>query len=120
MQNLKLLLKPAYIIASLIVIAVLSYFIFPGIREVFNKKKGYIKDNPSIAVLPFVNTGNDPEQQYFSDGLTEEVLNSLSHLKGLKVSARTSSFTFKGKNINVKEVGKKLGVHTVLEGSFQL
>lgn len=73
----------------------------------------------SIAVLPFINMSNDPEQEYFSDGMAEEILNSLSHLKDLKVAGRTSSFQFKGKNIDLREVGEKLGVATVLEGSVR-
>ncbi|MEO5782790.1 MAG: adenylate/guanylate cyclase domain-containing protein, partial [Ginsengibacter sp.] len=73
----------------------------------------------SVAVLPFVNMSNDPEQEYFSDGMAEEILNSLSHLKNLKVAGRTSSFQFKGKNIDLREVGQKLGVATVLEGSVR-
>ena len=73
----------------------------------------------SIAVLPFINMSNDHEQEYFSDGMAEEILNSLSHLKDLKVAGRTSSFQFKGKNIDLREVGEKLGVVTVLEGSIR-
>ena len=73
----------------------------------------------SIAVLPFINMSNDPEQEYFSDGMAEEILNSLAHLKDLKVAGRTSSFQFKGKNIDLHEVGEKLGVGTVLEGSVR-
>lgn len=73
----------------------------------------------SIAVLPFVNMSNDPEQEYFSDGMAEEILNSLSHLNDLKVAGRTSSFQFKGKNIDLRELGQKLGVNTVLEGSVR-
>ncbi|MES1218292.1 MAG: adenylate/guanylate cyclase domain-containing protein, partial [Bacteroidota bacterium] len=73
----------------------------------------------SIAVMPFVNMSNDPEQEYFSDGVTEEILNSLAHLKDLRVAARTSSFYFKGKNIDLREIGNKLNVRTVLEGSIR-
>ncbi|MCW3119001.1 MAG: hypothetical protein JWM28_3083 [Chitinophagaceae bacterium] len=73
----------------------------------------------SIAVLPFVNMSNDPEQEYFSDGMAEEILNSLTHLKDLKVAGRTSTFQFKGKNIDLREVGEKLKVRTVLEGSIR-
>ena len=73
----------------------------------------------SIAVLPFKNMSNDPEQEYFSDGIAEEIINSLVHLKDLKVAGRTSSFQFKGKNIDLRELGKKLGVNTVLEGSIR-
>jgi TolB-like protein/class 3 adenylate cyclase/Tfp pilus assembly protein PilF len=77
------------------------------------------KSEKSIAVLPFINMSNDPEQEYFSDGMAEEILNSLSHLKDLKVAGRTSSFQFKGKNIDLREVGEKLGVGAVLEGSVR-
>jgi TolB-like protein/lipoprotein NlpI len=73
----------------------------------------------SIAVLPFANMSNDPEQEYFSDGMAEEILNSLTHLKDLKVAGRTSAFQFKGKNIDLREVGDKLGVSKVLEGSVR-
>jgi adenylate cyclase len=73
----------------------------------------------SIAVLPFVNMSNDPDQDYFSEGIAEEILNSLVHLKDLKVAGRTSSFQFKGKNIDLREVGEKLGVSSVLEGSVR-
>src|SRR5687767_2730126 len=73
----------------------------------------------SITVLPFVNMSNDPEQDYFSDGIAEETLNSLAHLKDLKVAGRTSSFQFKGKNIDISEIGKKLNVSNVLEGSVR-
>jgi TolB-like protein len=73
----------------------------------------------SVAVLPFVNMSNDPEQEYFSDGISEEILNSLSHLKNLKVAGRTSSFQFKGKNLDLRVLGQKLGVNNVLEGSVR-
>ncbi len=73
----------------------------------------------SIAVLPFVNMSSDPEQDYFSDGLTEEILNSLAMLPELQVTARTSSFHFKGQNIPVPEIAKKLGVAHVVEGSVR-
>ena len=73
----------------------------------------------SIAVLPFVNMSNDPEQEYFSDGMAEEILNSLAHLEDLKVAGRTSSFQFRGKNADMREIGEKLGVSNVLEGSVR-
>ncbi|MFD3003324.1 adenylate/guanylate cyclase domain-containing protein [Pontibacter toksunensis] len=83
------------------------------------------KDKPqaaapkSVAVLPFVNMSNDPEQEYFSDGIAEEIINSLVHLKDLNVAGRTSSFQFKGKSMDLRELGLKLGVSTVLEGSVR-
>ncbi len=73
----------------------------------------------SIAVLPFANMSNDPEQEYFSDGMAEEIINSLVHLKDLKVAGRTSSSQYKGIKADLREVGKKLGVSTVLEGSVR-
>lgn len=75
--------------------------------------------NKSIAVLPFVNMSADPENEYFSDGITEEIINALTTVKGLKVIARTSSFAFKNKNMDVRTIGDKLGVSTVLEGSVR-
>jgi TolB-like protein/AraC-like DNA-binding protein/Tfp pilus assembly protein PilF len=73
----------------------------------------------SIAVLPFVNMSSDPDNEYFSDGITEEIINALTTVQGLKVIARTSSFTFKNKNIDVRTIGRQLGVSTVLEGSVR-
>jgi len=78
-----------------------------------------INDAPSIAVLPFVNMSSDQDNDYFCDGLAEEVLNALAHVDGLKVAARTSAFSFKGKNVTIGEVGTALNVATVLEGSVR-
>jgi serine/threonine-protein kinase len=74
---------------------------------------------PSIAVLPFANMSGDPEQEYFSDGLTEEIIASLSLVPGLKVIARTSVFAFKGQNVDVRKIAATLGVTHVLEGSVR-
>jgi len=73
----------------------------------------------SIAVLPFVNMSNDPDQEYFSEGIAEEIINSLVHLKDLKVASRTSSFQFKGQLSDLRDLGKKLKVNTLLEGSVR-
>jgi TolB-like protein/Tfp pilus assembly protein PilF len=73
----------------------------------------------SIAVLAFVNMSNDPENEFFSDGIAEEIINALTKIKALRVAARTSSFAFKGKNEDIGEVGQKLKVNTVLEGSVR-
>ena len=78
-----------------------------------------LPDKPSIAVLPFVNMSGDPEQEYFSDGLTEDLTTDLSRLSGLFVIARNSAFTYKGKAVKVEEVSRELGVRYVLEGSVQ-
>jgi adenylate cyclase len=78
-----------------------------------------LPDKPSIAVLPFENMSGDPEQEYFADGMVEEIITALSRFKRLFVIARNSSFTFKGKAVDVKEVGRRLGVRYVLEGSVR-
>ena len=73
----------------------------------------------SIAVLPFVNMSNDPEQEYFSDGISEEIINTLVQIPTLKVAGRTSAFSFKNKNEDLRSIGEKLGVNTILEGSVR-
>jgi len=73
----------------------------------------------SIAVLPFVNMSSDRENEYFSDGLAEELINSLSGIEGIHVVSRTSSFSFKGKNLDIRQIAEKLGAGTVLEGSVR-
>ena len=74
---------------------------------------------PSIAVLPFVNMSSDPEQEFFSDGITDDILNSLVRKTDLRVIARTSSFQFKNKNLDVREIGDALNVTHILEGSVR-
>ena len=78
-----------------------------------------LRATPSIAVLPFANMSSDAEAEYFSDGITEEILNALAKLSGLRVMARTSSFAFKGRNLDVRSVGEQLGARYVLEGSVR-
>jgi adenylate cyclase len=78
-----------------------------------------LPDKPSIAVLPFQNMSGDPEQEYFADGMVEEITTALTRFKSLFVIARNSSFTFKGRAVDVKEVGRRLGVRYVLEGSVR-
>jgi TolB-like protein/class 3 adenylate cyclase len=113
----------------------LGYFEFKNITdpvEVFSVRnqglripersalQGKLKQNKkSIAVLPFVNMSSDPENEYFSDGIAEEILNALVRVEGLQVTARTSSFAFKGKNMDVREIGSQLGVTSILEGSVR-
>jgi serine/threonine protein kinase len=77
------------------------------------------KTTPSVAVLPFANLSADPDQEYFCDGMAEEIINSLTQLDGVKVVARTSSFAFKGRNEDVREMGRQLGVENLLEGSVR-
>ena len=78
-------------------------------------KKGF----DSIAVLPFLNLSNDPDNEYFSDGMSEEILNLLCKLPQLTVASRTSSFSFKGKDVDMRTVAKQLGVDIILEGSVR-
>src|SRR5512139_3761658 len=89
--------------------------------EVTSKEKMALPlpDKPSIAVLPFVNMSGDPEQEYFSDGMTEEIITALSKSPYLFVIARQSTFTYKGKPVKIKRVSEELGVHYVLEGSVR-
>jgi adenylate cyclase len=77
-----------------------------------------IPDKPSIAVLPFTNMSGDPEQEYFSDGISEDIITDLSKITGLMVISRNSCFTYKGRSVDVRTVGRDLGVRSVLEGSI--
>src|SRR5437870_1652521 len=77
------------------------------------------RDKPSIAVLPFNNMSGDPEQEYFSDGITEDIITDLSKVSGLSVIARHSSFSYKGKPLKVQQIGRELGVDFMLEGSVR-
>ena len=120
MTRNKLFLKPGLVIVFLIVVAITGYFIFSKLNPVIKEKKEPVNIVQSIAVLPFANISKDSSQEYFSDGLTDGIQNSLAHLKGLKVCARTSSFEFKKKNFSIREAGKKLSVRTILEGSVQI
>jgi adenylate cyclase len=78
-----------------------------------------LPDNPSIAVLPFQNMSGDPEQEYFADGMVEDIITALSRFKSLFVIARNSSFAYKGRAVDIKQVGRELGVRYVLEGSVR-
>src|SRR5205814_5306758 len=76
-------------------------------------------ERPSVAVLPFINMSGDPEQEYFSDGITEDIITDLSKVSGLFVVARNTVFTYKGKTVEVQQVAKHLGVNVILEGSVR-
>src|SRR5215831_15803049 len=78
-----------------------------------------LPNKPSLAVLPFTNMSGDPEQEYFADGMVEEITTGLSRLSCLFVIARNSSFTYKGRAVDVKQVGRELGVRYLLEGSVR-
>jgi adenylate cyclase len=92
----------------------------PTVEEVSKQKMALpLPDKPSIAVLPFVNMSGDPKQEFFSDGITEDIITALSKVPMLFVIARNSTFTYKGKAVNVKQISEELGVQYVLEGSVQ-
>jgi adenylate cyclase len=92
----------------------------PPVEEVSKEKMALsLPDKPSIAVLPFVNMSGDPKQEFFSDGITEDIITALSKVPMLFVIARNSTFTYKGKPVKVKQISEELGVQYVLEGSVQ-
>jgi serine/threonine-protein kinase len=93
--------------------------LYAGSETFLPEKKAAIVLEKSIAVLPFVNMSNDEEQEYFSDGISEEIINILAQVPTLKVIGRTSSFAFKGKNIDLKVIGEQLKVSYLLEGSVR-
>jgi TolB-like protein/Tfp pilus assembly protein PilF len=103
--------------AIAIVVLLADKFVFSDITETSDVE--VVTTGQSIAVLPFVNISSDKEQEYFSDGITEEILNSLASVKELKVAGRTSSFAFKGRNQDLREIGELLGVDHILEGSVR-
>lgn len=114
------------VMAAVIVVLVLDRFVIGQPNDTGTASTSSDESVPSdensydsIAVLPFVNMSNDPEQEYFSDGISEELLNLLAKTRGLRVAARTSSFSFKGEAPDIREVGEALGVETVLEGSVR-
>jgi len=114
------------VILLIVVVAVIAIYHFyfrptPRPIEVASKEKMafQLPDKPSIAVLPFVNMSDDPKQEFFSDGLTEDLIAVLSKVPNLFVIARNSTFTYKGKHVKVQQVAEDLGVRYVLEGSIQ-
>jgi TolB-like protein/Tfp pilus assembly protein PilF len=107
--------KKIYVLATVLLVIAAASFLYSRLSSIQEPVVG----DKSIAVLPFMNMSNDPEQEYFSDGLSEEIINTLVQIKGLKVIARTSSFQFKGKNEDLRVIGTQLGVATVLEGSVR-
>ena len=104
----------AEVVAALLVLALIIGGVF-----YFARRPAIVADNDSIAVLPFVNMSGDKDQEFFSDGISEELLNLLSKIPQLKVAARTSSFSFKGKGVEIPEIARQLHVANVLEGSVR-
>ncbi|MFZ2054316.1 MAG: protein kinase [Candidatus Aminicenantales bacterium] len=111
--RLKRLFVPSLTAVALVMIGLVLWRVLPG------KRAAGPMGVPSVAVLPFEDLSPQKDQEYFCDGMTEELINRLSNIKGLKVPARTSVFTFKGKAEDIREIGRKLNVQTVLEGSIR-
>ncbi|MCP5086039.1 MAG: tetratricopeptide repeat protein [Rhodobacteraceae bacterium] len=110
--------------ACAVVLAIIATFIWqPWTQSVelasVDKMAFSLPDKPSLAVLPFVNMSDDPSQEHFSDGLTEDLITDLSRISGLFVVARNSTFVYKGQSVNIAQVAEKLGVRYVLEGSVR-
>ena len=91
----------------------------PARPDLRAKRTVRLPDKPSIAVLPFTNMSGDLEQEYFADGISEDIITALSQFRWLFVIARSSSFTYKGRDVDVKQIGRELGVRYVLEGSVR-
>ncbi|MCZ6560732.1 MAG: hypothetical protein O6931_07570 [Gammaproteobacteria bacterium] len=118
-----------FVIIGLLLIAVIYFFLEPRISkepaeptvetQSVSEVSPARSDVISVAVLPFVNMSNDPDNEYFSDGISEELLNVLVRIKGLRVPSRTSSFAFKGRNMDIAEIASALGVDHILEGSVR-
>lgn len=102
-------------------VAWVIFFLFPNPEDVASVEKMLfpLPDKPSIAVLPFVNLSRDQDQEYFADGISENIISALSHIPQMFVIARNSTFTYKGKHVKVQQVSEELGVQYVLEGSVQ-
>jgi adenylate cyclase len=120
--------KTALIVMAILIVVIAAFAVWhlylqptPPPREVASKEKMAfpLPDKPSIAVLPFVNMSEDPKQEYFSDGMTEDLITDLSKTSGLMVIARNSTFTYKGKPVKIRQVAEELGVRYVLEGSVR-
>jgi serine/threonine protein kinase/Tfp pilus assembly protein PilF len=112
--GLKKLFVPALAIIAVVAIGVLSWLLF-----IPKKAISPIPDKSSIAVLPFADLSPQKDQEYFCDGLAEELINRLANIENLRVPARASAFSFKGKNLDIQEVGEKLNVEMVLDGSVR-
>ncbi len=125
--------KPAYSRRKPIILSAVAVFMvvvavgiwqfsvrFPSVEPASVEKMAFpLPDKPSIAVIPFVNMSDDPKQEYFSDGITEDIITDLSAISGLFVIARNSTFAYKGKRVRIRQVAEELGVRYVLEGSVR-
>jgi TolB-like protein/tetratricopeptide (TPR) repeat protein len=115
-QTMQLRLRLAYAAVVLLLMVGLGYLLY---ERGLGRALAGVQQHSSIAVLPFTNLSGDASKDYFSDGMSEELLNLLARVPGLQVASRTSAFAYKGRNIDIREVGRELGVETVLEGSVR-
>src|SRR5262249_1370325 len=122
----RLLRKRVWLPVMMLVVAALGTAVSTTLvdrdqKEVIRQVQGsaLLPDKRSIAVLPFLNISSDPEQEYFSDGMTEDLITELSRLTGLFVIARNSVYTFKGKAVKAEQVSRELGVRYLVEGSVR-
>ncbi|MDH3651954.1 MAG: tetratricopeptide repeat protein [Saprospiraceae bacterium] len=104
---------------AIAITAIVTVLIWAYLQFGANSSLASATEENSIAVLAFENMSGDPDQEYFSDGISEEILNSLAHVQGLKIAGRTSAFSFKGKDEDIRTIGEKLDVKMVLEGSVR-
>jgi TolB-like protein/thioredoxin-like negative regulator of GroEL len=116
--------SPVAVAAAVLAIAVIGIMVWqpwaPDVEPASVERMAFpLPDKPSIAVLPFVNMSGDPEQEYFADGMTEDLITDLSRISGLFVIARNSTFVYKGRPVSVSQVAEDLGVRYVLEGSVR-
>ena len=112
--QLKRILIPSVVLVAAVVIGGIGWWLLPRKEQIPS-----VPERPSLAVLPFEDLSPQKDQDWFCNGITEEIINRLSNIRELKVPARTSAFFFKGKQQDIREIGKMLGVATVLEGSIQ-
>jgi len=112
--QLKRILIPSVVLVAAVVIGGIGWWLLPRKEQIPS-----VQEKPSLAVLPFEDLSPQKDQDWFCNGITEEIINRLSNIRELKVPARTSAFFFKGKQQDIREIGKMLGVATVLEGSIQ-
>jgi len=115
-----ILVGAVVVLALAVAVGIWQFYVRPKAEPASMEKKAFpLPGRPFIAVLPFANMSGDPEQEYFSDGMTEEIITRLSMNPGLSVIARNSTFTYKGKPVKIQEVGQELGVRYVVEGSVR-
>ena len=121
LRRMRILVGAVAVLMLAVAVGVWQFYMRrPSVEPVSGGKMAYpLHDKPSIAVLPFDNLSDDPKQEYFTDGMTDELITNLSKISGLSVISRNSSFTYKGKSVNLQQVAKELNVRYVLEGSVQ-